>query len=74
VYLLFVFFSVEEKQIQSLKEQNHRHHMDEMMVKLKMEQMIKMTNNECRKVYSLEQQRDEITEVRLLIICPAMAA
>lgn len=38
--------------------------MEEMMTKLKMEQMMKLTNNECKKVYSLEQQRNELTEVR----------
>lgn len=58
------FHLIGEKQIQSLKEQNYRHHMEEMMTKLKMEQMMKLMNNECKKVYSLEQQRNELTEVR----------
>ncbi|XP_022180530.1 coiled-coil domain-containing protein 39-like isoform X1 [Myzus persicae] len=49
------------KQIQVLKETNHRYHMEEMMVKLKIEQMKKLTNNECDKVYSLAQQREELT-------------
>lgn len=51
------------KQIQVLKETNHRYHMEEMMVKLKIEQMKKLTNNECDKVYSLAQQREELTVV-----------
>ncbi|XP_025198104.1 LOW QUALITY PROTEIN: coiled-coil domain-containing protein 39-like [Melanaphis sacchari] len=49
------------KQIQVLKETNHRYHMEEMMVKLKIEQMKKLTDNECEKVYSLAQQREELT-------------
>ncbi|KAF0760526.1 Uncharacterized protein FWK35_00012662, partial [Aphis craccivora] len=49
------------KQIQALKETNHRYHMEEMMVKLKIEQMKKLTDNECEKVYSLAQQREELT-------------
>lgn len=58
------FHLIGEKQIKSLMEQNHHHHMEEMMTKLKMEQMMKLMNNECKKVYSLEQQRNELTEVR----------
>ncbi|VVC43706.1 Hypothetical protein CINCED_3A017141 [Cinara cedri] len=50
-----------EKQIELLKEQNHRYHMDQMMAELKVEQMKKMTDNECEKVYSLAQQREEMT-------------
>lgn len=38
--------------------------MEEMMAKLKVEQMKKLTDNECEKVYSLAQQRDEMTMVR----------
>lgn len=56
-------FFIGEKQIQQLKEQNHRYHMEEMMVKLKVEQMKKLTENECEKVYSLAQQREELTSV-----------
>lgn len=59
-------FSTGEKQIQQLKEQNHRYHMEEMMVKLKVEQMKKLTENECEKVYSLAQQREELTSVRFI--------
>lgn len=59
---------IDEKQIQSLKEQSHRYHMEEMMVKLKVEQMRKMTENECEKVYTLAQQRDELTAVSFTII------
>lgn len=57
--------SIGEKQIQQLQEQNHRYHMEEMMVKLKVEQMKKLTENECEKVYSLAQQREELTSVGL---------
>lgn len=60
-------FSIGEKQIQLLKEQNHRYHMEEMMVNLKVEQMKKLTDNECEKVYSLAQQREELTWVRYTI-------
>jgi len=37
--------------------------MEEMMVKLKIEQMKKLTDNESDKVYSLAQQREELTLV-----------
>lgn len=57
-------FSAGEKQIQQLKAQNHRYHMEKMMVNLKVEQMKKLTDNECEKVYSLAQQREELTSVR----------
>lgn len=66
VILIFVV-CVGEKQIQSLKEQIHRCHMEEMMVKLKVEQMKKLTHNECEKVFSLAQQREELTLVRFEI-------
>lgn len=67
--MMFMFYlSLGEKQIKSLKEQNHRCHMEEMLAELKMEQMKKLTNNECEKVYSLAQQRDEITSVRFSMI------
>lgn len=52
-----------EKQIQLLKEQSHRYHMEEIMMKLKVEQMKKWTEKECEKVYSLAQQREELTAV-----------
>lgn len=56
-----------EKQVQSLKEQNNRYHLEEMMMKLKMEQMMKLTKNECKKIYSLEQQRNELTQVDMSV-------
>lgn len=61
----FYFLHIGEKQIQLLKEENHRYHMEEIMMKLKVEQMKKWTEKECEKVYSLAQQREELTAVRL---------
>lgn len=58
--IIFSFICVGEKQIQTLKEQSRRYYMEEMMVKLKLEQMKKMTDNECEKVYSLAQQKEEL--------------
>ncbi|XP_025423908.1 coiled-coil domain-containing protein 39-like isoform X2 [Sipha flava] len=58
---LFIRNAGDEKEIQSLKEKNHRYHMEEMMMKLRMEQIKKLTENECKKVYTIAQQRDEIT-------------
>lgn len=60
---MFFIYNKGVKQIQALKETNHRYHMEEMMVKLKIEQMKKLTDNECEKVYSLAQQREELTMV-----------
>lgn len=61
----FFFVScIGEKQIQSLKDQMNRSHMEFMMANIKLEQMKKLTDNECEKVYSLSQQRQELTEVR----------
>jgi len=62
-FVLFSTHNIGVKQIQVLKETNHRYHMEEMMVKLKIEQMKKLTDNECDKVYSLAQQREELTLV-----------
>lgn len=66
VISIFVVYTG-EKQIQSLKEQINRCHMEEMMVKLKIEQMKKLTHNECEKVFSLAQQREELNLVRFEI-------
>lgn len=66
--IFFIFHRVGEKEIQSLKEKNHRYHMEEMMVKLKMEQIKKLTENECKRVYTMAQQRDEITWVRVVVV------
>lgn len=63
IIFVFFFFCTGEKQIQLLEERNHRHHMEEMMIKLKIEQMKKLTDNECKKMSSLEQQQNELTEV-----------
>lgn len=38
--------------------------MEFMMANIKLEQMKKLTDNECEKVYTLSQQRQELTEVR----------
>lgn len=62
-YVSFSTHNIGIKQIQVLKETNHRYHMEEMMVKLKIEQMKKLTDNESDKVYSLAQQREELTLV-----------
>lgn len=62
-HILFTTYNIGVKQIQVLKQTNHRYHMEKMMVKLKIEQMKKLTDNECAKVYSLAQQREELTMV-----------
>ncbi|VVC44037.1 Hypothetical protein CINCED_3A009069 [Cinara cedri] len=49
-----------EKQIQLLEEQCNRNRIEDRMMKFKVEQIKKMMDNECEKVYSLAQQRDEI--------------
>jgi hypothetical protein len=41
--------------------------MEEMMMKLRMEQIKKLTENECKKVYTIAQQRDEITWVCVVV-------
>ncbi|XP_050422642.1 coiled-coil domain-containing protein 39-like [Adelges cooleyi] len=49
------------KQIKSLKEQNHHHHMEELMLKFKVAQMKKSMDHECEKMHSLARQREELT-------------
>jgi len=38
------------------------------MLKLKMDQLSKMSNKECEKIYSIEMQQDELTEVHFVFI------
>lgn len=67
IYLPCFFSSIGEKQIKLLEDDCQQNRIEEKMLKFKIDHIKKMMDNECEKVYSLAQQRDEISAVSFSI-------